>query len=237
MGRIEEKKKEKEEEESRDLSYYMNFLAVIGIVGILSIILYFVIFSGTGTVSEATLNLDETKVIENYDHPNLISENANQDEVVKVYYYGDKQCPHCHSFEVNHLNEFIQNEVKSGNAMLIYKNIPVVNDASEINAVALYSYWNNHPQEYWEFHQLLNNNYRQATSSDYIISMAQSNNLPVSSLRSDFNTFSYRQTFEQNVQDSREAGVGGTPTIVIENETYVSPTAEELSEAVNKASN
>lgn len=229
MGRIEEKKKEKRKDEEKDLfSNLKNMLILAGASGAVLLVLFF-LFTAEG--SEWDVYSDGLTVSEELSHPNIVAEDTDPQDTVIVEYYHDTQCPHCQNFEKNHLNDVLEQKVATGEATVVFRKLPIVNERSSVQGNILRYYWDNDPQNYMQYHQILKNNLDVAVDNQRASDLMVENNLqPISG------SANYDSVLEENGEEADRLGIRGTPSFVIDGQVYSASDSDELIEHIDQHS-
>lgn len=165
-SRIEQRKEEHADDETD--SYLGTVLAVAGILVVLAIVVYVIVVGSTGGPSSLA-NVDVGAWSDTVDdervepgegeHPSLVSTTANASDRITVTYYGDFQCPHCASFERQHLPRLIEEYVAPGDVRFVFRPVNVQAGAengwarnAENAALGSSCVWRANRSAYWSWH-------------------------------------------------------------------------------------
>ena len=163
--------------------------------------------------------------IANYS-PVLGSESAT----INVIEFSDYECPFCQAAEgVNQeiMNSLINNDplwqppipnvieqyVNTGKVRLIFRNFPVHPTSAQ---VALAAACAQEQGKFWEYHEILFENYNALSNTD--LKMYAANlNLDLTQFNQCLDSKKYQSEIDNDLADSRALGITGTPTFFIGN--------------------
>lgn len=154
-----------------------------------------------------------------------------------VTYYGNWKCPYCAQFSTGFLEDIVTEYVQSGDVNLRFRGLAYINgepflgpDAPRAARAGL-AVWNVDPASYWRFHEYVFANQppereRWATT-DRLVSFAEAVGVSApDQVRTALENGQYQSAVEQTSQAAADAGVAGTPALVIDGET-VNPLSDE----------
>jgi protein-disulfide isomerase len=188
---------------------------------IAAVIGFFLLSAGT----DVTPQWDNVTYDSTQEHPSLISEQGANPEI-NIYYYGDFECPHCKSFENNGMQRILDNYVSTGEARLIFRPLPLLNQKSNISAQAAYHVWEENPEEYWVWHRDVFE-MQGEWESVYHISSDQE-------LVTSVNQSEYAHRVNENVQSAQDVGVSATPSIVVDGQVVTGGNYDEIEEVIEE---
>lgn len=155
-SRIERRKQEQEEEDSG--VPIGTILALAGVLFILAIVGY-VIVVGTDTAStDVEIEHWEGVSAADADDPTLVA-SGDGDAPVTVVYYGDFQCGHCKSFELENFPNLRDEYVATGDVRFVFKAVNGQDGAGNAwdrnsgnAAMGARCVWNQNRSAYWSYH-------------------------------------------------------------------------------------
>jgi len=237
-SRIEKRKKEKQTGGGDDGSEFWSYVALVGIIGVIVVISYFVFFSG-GAAAEVE-PWDDVKAIQG-DDPTMVSADASQNEtdgMVEVVYYGDFACPHCVSFERNSFDRLKDEYIATGDVKFVFRplDFQAQNDQdSRRAALAAPAVWEQSPDAYWTWHRTMFANYdpraNWATASQ-IGSFASEAGADGDSIAQSVRQGEYANDIAEHRSQAQSAGVTGTPSFIVNGTVVQGASYESLSSQI-----
>ena len=225
-SRIEKRKQEKQGGDD-DGSEFWSYVALVGIIGVVVVISYFVFFSG-GAAAEVE-PWDDVKAIEG-DDPTMVAADAGAnetDEMVEVVYFGDFACPSCVSFERNSFSTLKDEYIATGDVRFVFRPVDFMAEADEDShraALGAQAVWEQEPRVYWTWHRTMFANYdpraNWASPSD-IGRFASGVGADGYGVTESVAQGRHADVVEKHRSQAREDGIRGTPSFVVEDETVV----------------
>lgn len=160
--------------------------------------------STTGTIQE--ILVDFTVQIDIKGAPFL----GAADAPVVIVEFSDFECPYCS--KVGALFEQIL-EKNPDKVKIVFKNFPLAFHKNA-PAAALAALAAQQQGKFWEYHDRLFENQKHLTPEKFI-EIAKELQLDIPRFEQDMNSNELKQKLAQDMQDGRQAGVRGTPTIFI----------------------
>jgi protein-disulfide isomerase len=165
---------------------------------------------------------------------------------VKIYEYGDLQCPICKEYSEEILPEIIENQVKKGEASITFRNFIIIGPQSiPAGEAALAA---GAQGKGWSFIETWYRNQGEENSGyatdDFIESMAKYVGIPdMGKWKSEWKGKKYKKQVESTTSQAQKIGFTGTPSFSIEGpkseglELLGTPgSTEAIEEAIEKAS-
>jgi protein-disulfide isomerase len=171
---------------------------------------------------------------------------GNPSAKVKLYEYGDLQCPICKEYSEEVLPEIIENQVKKGEVSITFRNFIIIGPQSiPAGEAALAA---GAQGKGWSFIETWYRNQGEENSgyatSEFIESMAKYVGIPdMAKWKSEWKGKKYKKTVEATTAQAQKLGFEGTPSFSIEGpkseglELLGTPgSTEAIEEAIKKAS-
>ena len=159
---------------------------------------------------------------------------ANQPTVT---YYGNWKCPYCAQFSTGFLGDIVTDYVEPDDISLRFRGLAYIDgepflgaDAPRAARAGL-AVWNVDPDAYWRYHEYVFANQPPERESwattDKLVSFAeQAGVTETEQIRTKLQNQAYESPVRKTSQAAADAGVSGTPTLVIDGET-VNPLSDE----------
>jgi len=154
-----------------------------------------------------------------------------------VTYYGNWKCPYCADFSTGFLSDIVTDYIEPGDISLRFRSLAYINgepflgsDAPRAAQAGL-AVWNVAPQTYWRFHEYVFANQLPESetwaTTDKLVSFAEEAGVTeTEQLRTKIQDQAYESPIRKTSQAAGDAGVSGTPALVIGGET-VNPLSDE----------
>jgi protein-disulfide isomerase len=164
---------------------------------------------------------------------------------VKLYEYGDLQCPYCKAYSEEDIPPVIENQVRKGEANITFRNFIIIGPQSiPAGEAALAAGAQNMA---WTFIEIWYRNQGEENSGyatdSYIESMARYVGIPdFSKWREEWKSGKYKKQVEETTSQAEKLGFSGTPSFAIEGpksnglELITPESAGEIEEAIEKVS-
>ncbi|MFB6151323.1 MAG: DsbA family protein [Haloarculaceae archaeon] len=172
------------------------------------------------------------------------------DAPVQVTYFGNWKCPFCADFSTGFLADIVTDYVEPGTVDLTFRALsyagngdPFLGKDAPRAARAGLAVWNVDPGSYWRFHEYVMQNQppesKTWADTDTLVTMAE--NAGVSdpdAVESALSNGKYEKPVRQNTKAAAQAGIAGTPTLVVGG-TTVNPiqSQERVRELISQAQN
>lgn len=134
-----------------------------------------------------------------------------------IFEFGDFQCPSCDYWFKTQGQAVVQGLVDTGQAKLVWRDFIIYNSDSRLAASAAYAA--GEQGKFWEFHDLLYANQKQANSGwvtqQLMTSFAQKLGLNLTQFTESINSGKYNSLIDSNFQAGVQVGVQGTPTFFV----------------------
>lgn len=147
---------------------------------------------------------------------------GDADAPVTAFLFADLQCSHCRNFELGGgLDALVARYVEPGRVRLVYVDFPVLGQDSWTAAQASKFVWERHPDTYWEWHAALMEAQETPESgwaaADRLVAFTADNfpTIDAEAMSDAIAAELYLPAVENDVATGADAGVGGTPTLVI----------------------
>lgn len=190
-----------------------NLLIIAGVV----------LLIGAGIAYAATRPIGNITSITPRDIPNPSGRQmGNPDAPVVVEVFEDFQCPVCKNFTESVEPLLVDNYVRSGNVLFIYRFDPFIDDRSsgaESDQAANASLCASEQDRFWDYHDILYANQNGENiggfSNRRLQAFAENLGLNMDSFNSCFESNKYRDVINQDLALARERAVTGTPTVFV----------------------
>ncbi|ESP87259.1 DsbA family protein [Candidatus Halobonum tyrrellensis] len=167
---------------------------------------------------------------------------GSDDAAVNVTYFGNWKCPYCADFSTGFLADLVTDYVATGDVSLTYRNLTYVNGGPFLGsdtpaaARAGLAVWNEDPESYWRYHEYVMANQPpesdQWATADRLVEFATRAEVSDPSVvRTAVEENRYEEALRATTAAANEAGVSGTPTLVVGGRT-VSPFQEDQTRSV-----
>lgn len=169
-----------------------------------------------------------------------------------VTYFGNWKCPFCAHFSTGEsdnpvlpLGTIVTDYVEPGDLSLRYRAFsyrengsPFLGQDSPRAARAGLAVWNLDPQNYWAFHEQVMANQppedEQWATVDRLVSFAEEAGVgPTGKVRTALQEGTYEKPVRANTQAGMDAGIGGTPSVVVDGDPYSPFEPEKLRQALD----
>lgn len=140
---------------------------------------------------------------------------------LKVAEFGDYKCPICKAFELQVFPKLKQDYIDTGKVQFYFMNYPIIDQNSLPAANASEAIYEEHPNEFWTFHQLLYENQGDETKAwvteSLLVKLAKQAvpNLNVKPFQWEISQKTYEDQVNRDKLMGERAGVNGTPTLFI----------------------
>ncbi|WP_255197072.1 DsbA family protein [Halorarius litoreus] len=155
----------------------------------------------------------------------------------EVVYFGSWKCPFCAEFAVGSdrvlsLSTIVTDYVEPGNLQLTYRCLayttngdPFLGQDAPRAARAGLSVWNRAPEAYWGYHEYVMANQPPESetwaTTDRLVGFAESANVSdTAGVRDDLENGQFEEPVRANTSAFADAGGSGTPTLLVDGETY-----------------
>lgn len=183
------------------------------------------VVSSSRTNSVQQLNLSFIVAINTDGDPSL----GDPQAPVKVVIFSDFQCPYC--AKVGSLLEYVL-EHNPETIQVIYKQFPLPFHKNA-QAAAIASLAAQNQGKFWEMHDLLFQHGQELTN-DNIETLAKEAGLDMERFNKDMTNADLAEQVNQDIQDGRQAGVRGTPTIIVNGRTLKERSPQGLQSLIDQ---
>ena len=162
---------------------------------------------------------------------------GSADTDATVTYFGSWKCPYCARFSTDFLSTLVTEYIESGKIALKFRNLSYINgkaflgpDAPAAGRAGL-AVWNNDPDSYWAYHEYVLQNQPPESktwgTADTLVSFGREAGVDDPSvIRTAIQEKQYEEALRATSQAAAQAGINGTPTLLIDG-TTVSPFKED----------
>ncbi|MFC7155506.1 thioredoxin domain-containing protein [Halomarina halobia] len=139
-----------------------------------------------------------------------------------VTYVGNWKCPHCATFSTGYLRDIVTDYVEPGKLSLEFRAFTGFMGSDDVRAGrAGLAVWNVDPETYWTYHEYVMANQPSASeewaTTDRLVEFAESAGVSKpDAVRQSIEAGEYQQEMQESRQYAREAGVEGTPYLVVD---------------------
>jgi protein-disulfide isomerase len=148
------------------------------------------------------------------------------DAPVTATYFGNWKCPFCADFSTGGLGELVTDYVETGDVVLRYRALAYVGDQAFLGpdapraARAGLAVWNVEPETYWAFHEYVMANQppesKEWATTDTLVTMAGDAGVSdPEAVRDALENDDYQQPVSRTTTAAENAGVEGTPALVV----------------------
>jgi protein-disulfide isomerase len=218
------------------------FLAIIVVV-----VVIIVVSSGSSSGGDAS-NVAETAHVEKLlaGIPQSGTTLGKRGAPVKIFEYGDLQCPYCKANAEEVTPEIIEDQIRGGEASITFRNFVIIGPQSiPAGEAALAA---GAQDKAWNFIELFYRNQGEENSGyvteAFIESIGKAAGIPdLAKWNKERKSGKYKSQLEETTKQAEKLGFSGTPSFAVEGpsseglETMGTPeTTEQLEEAIKKAS-
>lgn len=228
---IRETRREKRQQQQRR-QMARNLLVVAGVV---LLVVASIIYSSTRPITDV-VNITPR------DLPNPSGRQlGNPAAPVVIEVFEDFQCPACLSFTENVEPQLLENYVKTGQVLFIFRFYPFLDDratGNESDQAANASLCASEQDRFWDYHDILFANQKGenigAFSNRRLQAFAETLGLNMDEFNNCFQDNKYEEEIAQDLTLARERFVNGTPTVFVNNQMlpdFAYPTIQAAIEA------
>lgn len=182
------------------------------------------------------------QVIQYNNEPSMGSPNAP----IKLAEFGDYKCKYCYQFEMNVFPKLKKDYIDTGKVQFFFMNYPIIAQDSILAANASETIYEEHPNDFWTFHQLLYKNQGPETqpwvTQALLVKLAKQAvpTLDVKPFEWSLAQSTYQDQVNRDKTMGDRLGVQGTPTLFIngvmaKNTLDYNGLKKELDQALQKA--
>ncbi len=214
-----------------------GLIAIIG-VGILVLLLVVGLVMYNQSTSQADITVPEIT------YPVGVTEDGQPfkgaaDAPVEIIEFADFRCSHCAAF-YREFKELEEDYIHAGKVKLIFKNYPLLGQASVNVAQAVECALDQGPEAFWMFHDVLLDNQNLGDtffSRSSLKKVAQDIGLDSGNFNRCFDANRQYVQVETDLAEGRVSGVSGTPTLFINGEQFTGrfDDAGSLQDAIDQA--
>ncbi len=144
---------------------------------------------------------------------------GDKDAPVMLIAFEDFECPFCERFSQQTLPSIIEQYVKSGKVRIVWKDFPLsIHSNAQRAHEAARCAWEQ--DKFWEYHDALFNN-QNGLSTNNLKQYAKNLGLNESQFNSCLDSGKYTALIREKVDEGTTAGVGGTPSFLINGRSLV----------------
>lgn len=162
---------------------------------------------------------------------------GTDDASASVTYFGNWKCPYCAQFSTGFLPQLVADYVTTGDISLTFRNLTYVNESPFLGVDtpaagrAGLAVWNTDPTSYWRYHEYVFQNQppegREWATAERLVEFAtQAGVSEPEVIRTAIQENKYEEALRATTNAANEAGVDGTPMLVVGGQT-VSPFEKE----------
>lgn len=145
----------------------------------------------------------------------------------EITYYGNWKCPFCAQFATGFMGDVVTDYVEPGDVRLRFRAMayggggePFLGPDAVTAARAGLAVWNAEPESYWPFHETVFANQppegREWATADRLVGFAETAGVEsTDAIRAAIDEGRYQSRIEATTTDAFDAGVQGTPTLVV----------------------
>jgi protein-disulfide isomerase len=141
---------------------------------------------------------------------------------VLVEVWSDFQCPACRIFAEQVEPLVVENYVKPGKALYVYRQYPFLDDSSvikESDQAANASMCAADQGRFWDYHDILFTNWNGENAGSFadkrLVAFAQALGLDMTKFNTCFKADVFKAQINKDLQDGNNAGVSGTPSVFV----------------------
>jgi protein-disulfide isomerase len=212
---LRETRREKRQQQQRRL-LSRNLIIIFGVV----------LLVASGLIYASTRPVGDVTNITPRDLPNPVGRQlGNPDAPVVVEVFEDYQCPACGLFTETIEPQLIDNYVRSGQVLFIYRFYPFIDDrstAKESDQAANASMCAAEQDRFWDYHDILfanqNGENIGAFNNRRLQAFAETLGLDTDQFNECFGDNEYLEEINQDIALAKERFVTGTPTVFVNNQ-------------------
>lgn len=205
-------------------------LAAVGIAG-----------AGAFLTSQSGDGGGETNTVAEFDYAVIGSESAE----TSITYFGSYKCPFCARFSLTTLQELITEYVEPGDINIVYRNLsyfggrPFLGSDAPAAGHAGLAVYNNEPETYRDYHEYVFENQPPESqawaTADRLTQFASEAGVSETAVvRAAIQENRYENALQANDSAARDAGVQGTPALVIDG-TVATPGQDPIQQLIEDA--
>jgi len=223
----------------RRRTLFAGVMGVIGTAGIIELI------RSQGLLRRITKPYSDSIAVESAPISSSTNEDpyavmGTNDANTTVTYFGNWKCPYCARFSTGYLRTLISDYVIPGEINIKFRNLTYANgepflgaDSPEAARAGL-AVWKNDPESYWQYHESVFSNQPPESnlwaSVERLVEFARSAGVSDPSVvREAIQEERYRKELQATTTAVNEAGISGTPTLLVQ-KTTISPFDQKQTE-------
>jgi protein-disulfide isomerase len=231
-----DKEKKKRQQTWIIMSTTLVFLIVVALI--VSIVFH----NKKAQTSQQGTPSSQSQIIQYNNEPSIGKANAP----IKLAEFGDYKCMYCRQFELAIFPQLKKDYIDTGKVQFYFMNYPIIAQDSVLAANASETIYEEHPNDFWKFHELLYQNQGDETkpwvTEDVLVKVAKEAvpNLDEKPFRWSLSQATYQDQINRDKQMGQRAGVQGTPSLFVNGQPVGNPLdynglKKQLDQALQKA--
>ncbi len=216
-----QRKLEREKQKNKKRQTWIIMTSTVVVLVLVVLIVSIVFQNSNHSKNQATGSATGTKgansVIQYNNEPAMGDSKAP----VKIAEFGDYKCPICRAFELQVFPKLKHDYIDTGKVQFYFMNYPIIDQNSIPAANASEAIYEDHPTDFWKFHQLLYENQGDETKAwvteDLLVKLAKQAvpSLDEKPFKWEINQVTYKDQVNRDKLMGERAGVDGTPTLFV----------------------
>lgn len=238
-----QRKLQKEKERKKKKQTWIIMSTTLAVLIVVALIVAIVFNNKKAEPSEQGASTSQSSQIIQYNNePSMGKDRAP----IKIAEFGDYKCMYCRQFELAIFPQLKKDYIDTGKVQFYFMNFPIIAQDSVLAAYASETIYEEHPEDFWKFHQLLYQNQGDETkpwvTEDVLVKYAKEAvpNLDEKPFRWSLSQKTYKDQVNRDKEMGQRANVQGTPTLFINGEQVSNPLdyktlKKQIDQALNKA--
>lgn len=237
-----QRKLQKEKERKKKKQTWVIMSTTLAVLIVVALILAIVFNNKKVVPSEQGASTSQSQIIQYNNEPSM----GNDRAPIKIAEFGDYKCMYCRQFEFAIFPQLKKDYIDTGKVQFYFMNFPIIAQDSVLAAYASETIYEEHPKDFWKFHQLLYQNQGDETkpwvTEDVLVKYAKEAvpNLDEKPFRWSLSQETYKDQVNRDKEMGERANVQGTPTLFINGEQVSNPLdynalKKQIDQALSKA--
>jgi protein-disulfide isomerase len=237
-----QRKLQREKEKKKKQQTWIIMSTTLAVLIVVALIVAIVFNNKKAHTVQQGASSAQSQVIEYNNEPSMGETKAP----VKLAEFGDYKCMYCRQFELGIFPQLKKDYIDTGKVQFYFMNFPIIAQDSVLAANASETIYEEHPNDFWKFHELLYQNQGDETkpwvTQDVLVKFAKEAvpNLDEKPFRWSLSQSSYQDQINRDKEMGQRAGVQGTPTLFINGQPVGNPLdysalKKQLDQALQKA--
>ena len=237
-----QRKLQREKEKKKRQQTWIIMSTTLVVLIVIALIVSIVFTNKKNQTAEPGASSAQNQVIQYNNEPSM----GNDKAPIKVAEFGDYKCMYCRQFDLTVFPKLKKDYIDSGKVQFYFMNFPIIAQDSVLAANASETIYEEHPDDFWKFHELIYQNQGDETkpwvTEDLLVKFAKEAvpNLDVKPFRWSLSQASYQDQVNRDKQMGQKLDVQGTPSLFINGQAVGNPLdynalKKQLDQALQKA--